>query len=233
MELQDPEIELVRGDAGWNVASLSNRQEPSAPSDSPSLVLNRLTISGGQVAITDLRAQKSETDAVDDRRAIYKNIDVSLADFGPGREFDLELGATLPGSGAQRVSVNGKAGPLADPIAMTPLHGTAKIDQVSIASLQRYLSRGILEDTDGVLSGSSTLRNQQRLLSATGTLQLERSRVRGDGHRYPVAAEFDLTHDTNRQVLTMAKGIVRLDKTPLSVTGTVDMNGEPPAWTCT
>ena len=197
VELRQPEIELVRGAAGqWNFATLGSNEKTS---DESALVLNRLVVTGGQVAVTNLQktvgAGASSGASGSDGRAVYRNIDVQLDDFAPKRAFGITLGATLPGSGAQRLSVRGKAGPIArDDVAMTPFEGTAQFDEVSIAGAQRFLELEALEGTDAVLSGSATVRNQEGLVSSNGSLRLDNTRVRGVDIGYPIAADFDLTH---------------------------------------
>ena len=160
---------------------------------------------------------------------MYRNIDVQLDDFAPKRAFGITLGATLPGSGAQRLSVRGKAGPIAkDDVAMTPFEGTAQFDEVSIAGAQRFLELEALEGTDAVLSGSATVRNQEGLVSSNGSLRLDNTRVRGVDIGYPIAADFDLTHALQTSTLTIKTGKLRLDKTPLSLTGTINLQPETP-----
>src|SRR5688572_10464650 len=66
VELRRPAIELIRNAAGvWNFASVGRAGR------SDGLILKRLVISGGEVAFTDLTAR-------DPRRAVYRNIDLSL-----------------------------------------------------------------------------------------------------------------------------------------------------------
>ena len=226
VELRQPEIELVRNAAGtWNFSSLGKQSEPSA--DTTPIVLSRLTVTRGRLGYTDLSAPAAVQGAA--ARAVYDNIDLEVEDYAPDRAFTMELAATLPGEGAQRLSLQGTAGPvLEDAVADTPFDGSIALDAVSISGAQRFLAAEALDGTDGVISGRADVRNAAGTISSTGTLTLEGARVRGVDIGYPIAAEFDLTHAPATERLTIRKGTLRLGQTPLSLTGTVDIAGETP-----
>jgi uncharacterized protein involved in outer membrane biogenesis len=221
VEIRRPAIELVRtsGDS-WNFATLGSSDTPS--DGDTSLVLNRLTITSGQVALTDASRPGGT-------RVVYDNIDLELNDFAPNRAFDARLSVTLPGEGTQRVTVNGTGGPLnRDDMMATPFEGTIGVDAASISGTQRFLQLEALEGTDAVMSGEAALANAQGRLSSKGALRLTDTRVRGVAIGYPIAADFDLAFDTAAQRLTVSSATVRLDDTPLSLTGTVELSPETP-----
>jgi AsmA protein len=131
VELRQPEIELVRNAAGqWNFATLGGSEKET--SQESALVLNRLVVNGGQVAVTDLqrsRASNASGKSSADGRTVYRNIDVQIDDFAPKKAFGIMLAATLPGDGAQRLSIRGRVGPVVpDDVTMTPFEGTAQFD---------------------------------------------------------------------------------------------------------
>src|SRR5215813_6184344 len=99
-ELVRPHIEMIRNAQGvWNFASLgqeaktgpatktpnARQPQPSAPGQ---LTLASLTITDGQVAITDQQKHQS--------RAVYDHIDASVNDFAPDKQFTLKVAAHLP-----------------------------------------------------------------------------------------------------------------------------------------
>jgi uncharacterized protein involved in outer membrane biogenesis len=63
--------------------------------------------------------------------------------------------------------------------------------------------------------------------SAKGSLRLDQASARGVSLGYPITADFDVTYDS-AALLTVRKGIFRLDKTPLSFTGTVNLAPDVP-----
>jgi uncharacterized protein involved in outer membrane biogenesis len=118
VELRRPSIELVRNAAGaWNFTSLGNERRSGG-----GLVLNRLIVTGGHVAVTNLAAR-------DPRRAVYENIDLTLDDYAPDRPFRLAVTAKLPGVGEPRITVRGQGGPIAPGrMAQASFTGEAEID---------------------------------------------------------------------------------------------------------
>jgi uncharacterized protein involved in outer membrane biogenesis len=222
VELRQPEIEIVRGPSGdWNFSSLGGSDSSSSDS---SLVLKHLTIAGGQIGFTDLTRRDAGA-----ARAIYKNIDLDLTDFAPDRKFGLLLAATLPGEGAQRLSLRGTAGPLVkDNASMTPFEGTAQLDAVSVAGVQRFLDAAALAGTDAVISGHADVRNQQGQISAKGALTFDRTRVHDVPIDYPIAFDFDVNFAAQPQLLTIRSAKLRLDQTPIGLDGTVNLAPETP-----
>ena len=212
LELRRPSIELARNAAGaWNFTSLGG----DGRSDGPAL--QHVVISGGEVGLTDLAAR-------DGRRVVYQHIDLTLDDYAADRPFDFVLAVTLPGSGAQRLAVRGRAGPIAkDAFAHTPFTGEVEFDEVSLSGLERFLRVEALKEIDAVVSGTAEVRSRAGQLSSDGSLRLDRGRVRGVDIGYPITAQFDLAHNATTALLTIKPTTVRLDETPVSLDGTVSL----------
>ena len=137
------------GAAAWSLAHYPRaarmlgitpaQQQPQAFS------IQDLRIVDGQVALTDLQKHQS--------RAIYDHIDLSISGYAPGKAFDLDLAAHLPGQGAQKVQLSGKAGPIPEGTLTTmPFDGTLKLDQVSISAAQKFLNTQALAGTDATIN---------------------------------------------------------------------------------
>jgi AsmA protein len=220
VELLEPQIELARDPSGrWNVTTLGSDRPSNGET---TLVLHQLIVSGGQLGVTDLTKGP-------DARSVYRNIDVRLSNFAPDRAFGFELAATLPGEGRQRLTLTGNAGPLdKDAAAATPLSGEARLDGVSIGGVQRFLELAALEGTDATITGRATLRNDRGVIGAAGTLELDDVRARGVAVGYPIAAEFDVTHDTSTELVTIRKGALKLGQTPVGISGTVNLKPDTP-----
>lgn len=227
LELRRPVIELVRNAAGtWNMSTLGGKAPGATQS---ALVLNRLIITGGQVAVTDLQRRPGTAAPRAGQRSVYRNIDVQLDDYAPGKAFDVVLAATLPGAGTQRLSLRGSGGPLAqDDLARTPFDGAVQFHKASISGLLQFLAVEALDGTDAVISGSADVRNRDGRMSSKGSLQAENVRARGVDLGYPIAAAFDAAYDASAERLTIASGALRLGQTPISLTGTVDLQPDTP-----
>ena len=246
VELVDPKIELVRNAQGvWNFASLqqpstnpppaANEKPPvptkpspaqSAPSPSkPSqpgqaFSLSELKITNGQVAITDQQKHQS--------RSVYDHIDLALSNYAPGKPFDLSLAAHLPGQGDQYVKFDGSAGPMNDQNSLaTPLDGRMKLNQVSLAGVQKFLNSPQLNQYDAVASGDASVRNNNGEMNSTGTLELNNVRIRGTEIGYPIKADYNIGDNLNSDVITISKLNLNLGPTPISINGSVNTRPTP------
>jgi len=256
IELVDPKIELVRNAAGvWNFASLQGEQtpanaqpgapetaqqkpatksQPSKPSPAPAATANQsaenkpaqafslaeLKITNGQVAITDQQKHQS--------RAVYDHIDLALKDYEPGKPFDISLAAHLPGQGDQYVKFDGSAGPLNDQNSMaTHLDGRLKLNQVSLAGVQKFLNSPQLAEYDAIASGDASVRNDNGDMNSTGNLELNNVRVKGIEIGYPIKADFNVSDNLNTDVIKIAKLNLNLGPTPISLSGEVNTHPTP------
>jgi len=225
LEVRDPEVELVRTAGGaWNFESL--RQSSSQSSDTRLLPFERVSVSHGRLGFTDLSRAPGATPSASSR-AVYDNIDMTLTDDAPDPPFDLTLAVTMPGEGAQRVTLQGRAAP-GRGIADSTFDGQLEFNAVSLSGVERFLAAETLQNSDAVLSGRAAVRSNSGTLSSQGSLTFERPRVRGVEIGYPIVAEFDLAHALEANRLTIQKGTVKLGKTPLSLTGMVDLSADPP-----
>lgn len=236
LEMRRPRIELIRNKAGvWNFSTLGSSKpsaqiptstpspttpKPSQPqADGKKLSLAELKIVDGQVGFTD--QQKSQP------RAIYDHIDLTLNDYAPDKKFSFELAAHMPGAGAQRLSLEGDAGPLrtgASP-ATTEFKGSLKLEEVSLSGLKKFLNSQALQDIEFVASGKADIENKSGTLSSKGDLKLDNGRVNGVTIGYPIAADYDITADLNSELYKIGRGTLKLGATPVSVVGSV--NGAP------
>ena len=189
VELRRPAIELVRSAAGvWNFASLGRGE------GSGGLVLKRLVVDGGEVAIANLAAP-------DKRRVAYERIDLTLDDYAPDRPFHLALTVRLPGAGEPRLTVRGDGGPITkDRIAQASFNGKAEIDAVVRGTADLTLT-----STEAVLNN---------VAAALGTTKAQ-GRVTVRNFASP-EIDFELSADTIdvaevQRVLTSARQTTRRD----------------------
>ena len=254
VELVNPKIELVRNAQGdWNFASLQGEQNPgpeqtpnaaptkpsrapvpasSASKPSPTtpntpesnqksgeaLSLAELKISDGQVAITDEQKHQS--------RAVYDHIDLTLSNYAPDKPFDLSLAAHLPGQGDQYVKFDGTAGPLNSQNSMaTHLDGRLKMNQVSLAGVEKFLNSPQLQQYDAIASGDASVRNDNGDMSSVGNIQLNNVRIKGVEIGYPIKADYNISDNLNSDVIKISKCDVNLGPTPISISG--ELNSHP------
>src|SRR5215813_4168961 len=165
-ELVRPHIEMIRNAQGvWNFASLGQeaKTEPATktrPTSQPNenankpagqLTLANLTITDGQVAITDQQKHQS--------RAVYDHIDATVNDFAPDKQFTLKIAAHLPGQGKQTINLEGKGGPVQQAgMLNTPFDGQLKMDQVSLSAVQKFLNAQALNGMETLISGKAAVK---------------------------------------------------------------------------
>src|SRR5208283_1415562 len=168
LELKQARIEIIRNVQGiWNFSTAGGnaatppaqpappsqpqqqaKQPPAqpAPSTSGGFSLGELKITDGQIAVTDSQKRQS--------RAVYDHIDVTLKDYAPGKPFNIDATAHLPGTGSQTLQLTGDGGPVDDAdFASTPFKGKVKLTEVSLSAAQKFLNAAALQGTDAVISG--------------------------------------------------------------------------------
>ena len=228
--LNRPHIELVRSAQGeWNFATLGHQAEgtsiqspanPQPAQPTSELSLANLNINDGQLAITDLQKHQS--------RAVYDHIDLAVTNFAPNQEFSLSVTAHLPGQGKQTVSLNGKGGPIqqAD-LLNTNFDGTLKLDQVSIAGVEKFLNAQALNGIEAQISGDAKVKNAEGKLASNGTIRLENAHIHKVDVGYPITLDYDVADDLKSDVIQIHRGNIKLGSTPVTIAGTVDSKPTP------
>ena len=220
LKLAHPHIELIRNAQGvWNFSTLGG-QNKTTGNESGQLTLDELKIEDGQLALTDATAHQA--------RSVYDHVDLDLTDFGPKKRFGLKLDAHLPGEGKELVSFNGKVGPLQPGnMAAAPLNGHLSVQEVSLASANRFASGAIPPNTDAVTSGDADVTSENETLSCKGNLKLDKAVIHGTKLAYPVEAQYDLTADRKQDKIQVRSGVLKLGPTSFSVSGEVDAGVRP------
>ena len=155
------------------------------------LSLGQLKITDGQVAITDRQERKPRT--------VYDHIDLEASDLAPDKAFTADLRAHPPGTGNQIAALHGTIGPFRpDALALTPFHGTLRLDAVSLSGLKRFLNVQPLAESDAVLSGNADVKNTAGVLASKGDLVISNSRVNGMDVGYLITVDYQIDADINR-----------------------------------
>jgi AsmA protein len=236
LELRRPYIELVRNAQGeWNFATLGQpgkpsgktpatvpQAEPNQPSTKPAgqFELSNLQITDGQVAITDFQKHQS--------RAVYDHIDLSVSDFAPDQQFTIKATAHLPGQGKQEILLEGKGGPIkqAD-LLNTNFDGSLRMEQVSLAAVQKFLNSASLNGIDALISGNTKVQNSGGKIVSSGDLRLENAEIRKVNVGYPIALNYEVSDDLSSDVIQIHRAQIKLGSTPVSIAGTLNSKPTP------
>ena len=240
LDLKQPKVELIRNARGvWNFSTLGQappsgtqpqpkpqpapqapaQGQKAQPSGKGGFVLSNLKITNGQITLID--QQKNF-------RGVYNNVDVSLNGYAPGKAFDLSLALHLPGPGAETAQLSGTAGPIdQQDMAKTPFNGSLNLNQVSLAGVQKVLNLPALEGIQGSASGKLDLRNQDGVLTSSGSVALDDGVVRNVQIGYPITIDYNLTGQLDRNLIQVHEAHLRLGQTPLSLQGTINAGATP------
>ena len=241
LTLDQPQIELIRNPQGvWNISSTPAPAQapaqpaprpapkqpappvPTQPKQAPAVSFNRLQINDGQVAVTDQRAKAPRT--------VYNHIDLTVANFAPGKQFDFDLAAHFPGKGKERLAFNGKAGPLeAGNADIMPMSGHLSIEEVSLAGLNSVAAGSIPPNSNGVLSGTADISSQNENVACKGNLKLTDAVIRGAKLGYPAEAQYDVLMNRPHDEVQVRSGSIRIGPTLVNASGTVNNAVTPSA----
>jgi AsmA protein len=252
LTLQSPQIELIRNAAGvWNFSTLGSggasgtstqpagqTQQPARQPQQPAaeapqsgaqtsqsggqtqLTLDQLKISDGQLGVTDQRAKSP--------RSVYNHIDLTLSNFAPGKQFDIDAAAHFPGQGKELLSFKGKAGPLATGSAgATPVNGHLTLEQISLAGLNSVAAGTIPPNTDAAVSGTADVSSANEAIACKGSLKLENAVIRGAKASYPIDTQYDLSLNQKTDQIGIPSATVKMGPTTVLLSGTVDSGVTP------
>jgi AsmA protein len=240
LTLSQPQIELIRNAAGtWNFSTLGTSSSPNAPaspgsapasgastpaaakssSGEQSLTLDHLKITGGQIAVTDLKTKSPRT--------VYNDIDISLSDFTPGKPFDVDAAIHFPGQGKEQLAFKGKAGPFGGNAQAPPVDGQISIEEIALAGVNSVMPGTIPPNTNAVATGSATVSTQGGTIGAKGTLNLNDAVIQGKKVDAPIDTQYDLKFDQNNSQISIASSTIKIGPTAVSLSGLVDAGTTP------
>ncbi|MCW5978317.1 MAG: AsmA family protein [Bryobacteraceae bacterium] len=197
--LDRPAVELVKNAQGvWNYSTIGRRAgDPGAAREASGIALDRLAIAGGRIAVTDL-AKKTP-------RAVYDGIDLDLANFAPGREYQIGATIHLPGDGRQRVALQGRGGPLAPGgIAASNFRGKLTLDGASLDGLLKFARTDSSSGWNGSATGEADLEIEDRKLKGKGDFRLDGVGIGGVWLAYPISVALGVSGDLERETFEIS-----------------------------
>ena len=224
LRMMRPQVEVIRGtDGAWNFSTIGTHDEQQSKEQQASskpLSLDRLQIDDGSVAITD--QQKHQP------RMEYKNIDLVLKDFAPGKPFEIALSAHLPGPGKQVVKLEGRGGPITDAtLISTPFEGTLQLDQVLLSGAQAYLASQTLAGMEASIGGNLKFKNDAGKVATNGTIRLDNVVSHGKALGFPIELDYNASDDLKAEVITVSHTQLKLGTAPFVINGTVNGKSTP------
>jgi uncharacterized protein involved in outer membrane biogenesis len=221
LQLDRPGLELIRNEQGvWNFSSLVKHKQEAESQKPEAFTLDQARIYDGQVAITDRQQHKP--------RANYDHIDALISDFAPDKPVSADIRAHLPGSGSQTLALQGKIGPIQhDAVGRTPVDGKLKLENVSLAGLQRFINAEALTDSNAIFTGDADVKNNENGFASTGKFDIRNPRIRGVDIGYPIAIDYQISGNLSQPAVQIEKANLKLGQTPLSLHGNINAQNTP------
>jgi AsmA protein len=227
--LQEPHVVLLRSPSGtWNFSRIGAASSPKTKGSAPqsasagamSVVIQKITIVGGQVVVATVGTQGKER--------VYDDVNVEVSAVSFTSRFPLQATAKTPGGGSAKL--DGQAGPF-NPIdaARTPFQASVDLERLDIASTGFVDPRssglaGIVSFSGAWDSDGNTLKSKGKVTAAG--LQL----VAGASQsRVPVEIDYasDYTASAQRGVLT--ENDVHIGNAVARLTGDYNFVGDTPS----
>ena len=227
--LDQPRVTLLRAANGtWNFSGLSaaaagapskpGQGRPDAPSGGGDVTIEKIAIADGQIRIG--------TTAKGDKVRVYDHVDVELSDVSQTSKIPFRVKATTPGGGT--LDLHGDAGPLnARDAAATPLHATADLRQVDVAST------GFIDPASGLagtIGFEGAIDSDGKVMTSKGTLTASQMRfMPGAGtSAVPFAVDYETDYTPTTQHGAIKRGDLHVGKATAHLTGTYDVSGVTP-----
>ncbi len=220
LELQEPQITLVRNSAGkWNFDSLGTVPGARAPKDpakkpvAPAFTVQNLIITGGKITLVQRGQQR-----------MYENVNVVVKDFSTKSNFPFEVSAHTPGGGS--LKIEGNAGPLeAGDMTQTPLSADIEVKDLDLSAT------GFVPPSSGIagkLDYQGKIKSDGKKLHAEGKATTTQLRVVKGGApaQRPVTLDYASDHDLVQKRGTLTRGDILIGQAKAKLTGDFDTRGE-------
>jgi AsmA protein len=224
--LDQPRVVLLRNPSGrWNFSRIGAASGPqtspqaSGAAGAMSVMVQRITIAGGQVVVaaTGLQSQQRVYDDV--------NLDISNVSFTS--RFPFQVTAKTPGGGS--VKLDGQAGPFSPTdAAETPFQASVDLERVDIASTGLVKPASGLAGTvsfAGALTSDGSIMNSKGKVTATGVQLM----VGASPARVPVEIDYASDYNTKSERGVLTEGDVHVGKAVARLTGEYNFAGDTPA----
>src|SRR5579862_409239 len=224
--LEQPRVTLIRSTGGaWNFSGLSgataSSSKPAGSSTNASsgadVSIRKITIADGQVRVGSTGASAGR-----DKVRVYDHVNVELTNVSLTSKIPFTVTATTPGGGT--LDLHGEAGPIdARDAAATPLHATAELKQLDVAST------GFVDPASGLagtIAFKGAVDSDGRVLESKGTLSASRMRLMPGGA--PASTPFEVDYDADYTPATqhgaIKQGDLHVGKAIARITGSYDVS---------
>ena len=224
LTLKQPEINLVKSENGekWNFSSLGGNNtsaaKPAAPASSggnPNLSVAKLNINDGRLTIS--RAESNE------KPRVYDKVNIEVTNFSFASSFPFKMTAQLPADGS--LKLEGKAGPIANNAAATPLEAKATVQKMNLAA------SGFIDPAAGIAGIADyegTVTSDGHEAKTNGTLKATNLQVvqKGSPAGKPVQVTYTVVHNLAKETGRISQCEIAMGKAVAHLNGTYDAHGK-------
>lgn len=214
--LDDPEIRLLQNSAGkWNVSSIgANGSQKSTPEQPASggagaLSINKLEVSNGRIDVGE----------ADGKQQSYTDLNIKATGISNSSSFPFSVSLAAPQGG--KVSIDGKAGPLATNLEQTPFSGDIDIHNFDLAATGFVSPNAGLE---GILDYKGKITSDGRDVRAEGNATAAKLRLvkTGSSASQPIQVDYHSDYNLARQSGTVDQTVIHTGKSTASLSGSYD-----------
>jgi AsmA protein len=208
--LDRPKVSLIRSANGtWNFSSLGGGSSSSGSIGAISILIQKIGIAGGQIAIRGLDNSR--------RTRTYEDVNVTVSNVSFVSAFPFTVTAKAPGGGT--IKVDGEAGPfnLTD-LAQTPFHGALAISRLDVAStglVDPASGIAAMLDFAGTLTSDGTTFGTKGKATATGVTLLPEAAASG----VPMTIDYESSFNAKSQTGAVKKADASIGKAVARMTG--------------
>jgi len=215
--LDHPKVALIRSTSGtWNFSSLGSGQSSSGSIGAISVLIQKITVAGGEISIRGLdNSRKARS---------YDDVDASVSNLSFVSPFPFTVSAKAPAGGT--IDVSGEAGPfnLGD-ISLTPFHGSLAIKHLDVAQtgfVDPASGIAAMVDFSGNITSTGTAITTTGKATATGARLMPGAAPSG----VPVAIDYESSFNVKNETGVLKKADVSIGKAVARLTGSYRTAGD-------
>ena len=217
LTIERPQVQLIQAPSGdWNFSNLGGQgaaktkaAEPAPTGKSMELAVQLVKITGGRFSLGKTGGHS--------KPLVLDEVNAEMREFSAASSFPFSLGAKVVGGGD--LELNGKAGPIRDDVAMTPLQVSLKVSRLDLAGsgwAQAVPGMG------GIVSLDGTGESDGATGRVNGRLTVEKLKLARNATPAPrnVELDFAVEHDLKSQSGRVSRGDIHIGSAVASLTGT-------------
>jgi AsmA protein len=222
LTIDRPQVQLIQSEAGdWNFSSLGGQRaavrkpaEPGPAGKSMDLSVRRVNVTAGRFSVVKKRPHAQPL--------VLDDVKVEVREFSAESSFPFSLAAQVTGGG--NLKIDGKAGPIRDDVARTPLQVSLRMNRLDLAG---SAWTRVIPDMAGIASIEGSVDSDGAAARVKGRLRVEKLKMAKTGTpaARDIQLDFEVQHKLQSRSGSLSKGDIRIGSAAASLTGTYASSG--------